>query len=65
MLAARALELLTAWAFDDLGLTRLVLEIDELNTASIRVAQRCGFVRQDQATAGDQPRAVFARDRGQ
>jgi GNAT acetyltransferase-like protein len=43
--AARALELVTGWAFHDLRLSRLPLEIDEANTASIRVAQKCGFVR--------------------
>jgi RimJ/RimL family protein N-acetyltransferase len=43
--AARALELLTGWAFHDLRLSRLLLEIDEANAASIRVAQKCGFVR--------------------
>ena len=61
--AARALELLTQWAFDDLGLPRLVLEIDEENVASIRVAERCGYVR-DGVTTGDEPvKAVFVRER--
>jgi len=59
--AARALELLTQWVFDDLGLPRLVLEIDEENVASIRVAERCGYVR-DGVTTGDEPvKAVFVR----
>jgi hypothetical protein len=62
-----ALELVTGWAFHDLRLSRLLLEIDEANTASIRVAQKCGFVRR--VTVGavrdsdgdDRPKAVFVR----
>src|SRR5262249_49069217 len=38
--ATRAVLLLTRWAFDELGLLRLELRIDALNTASKRVAER-------------------------
>jgi RimJ/RimL family protein N-acetyltransferase len=44
--AARALRLLAGWAFSSLGLTRLELFIEPDNAASLRVAQRCGFVRE-------------------
>lgn len=39
----RAVRLLAAWAFDGLGLARLQLTTDPENTASQRVAERCGF----------------------
>ena len=42
----RALELLTRWCFDDLGLIRAELRIDVANTPSLRVAERAGY-RQD------------------
>lgn len=45
-IAARALGLLTEWALDDLGLQRVELRIDPENVASIRVAERCGYVRE-------------------
>src|SRR5689334_1303452 len=35
-MAARALELVCAWAFGELGISRLALEIDEANVASLR-----------------------------
>ncbi|HEY2325983.1 MAG TPA: GNAT family N-acetyltransferase [Gaiellaceae bacterium] len=41
--AARSVELLTRWAFDELGLERLELRIDERNGASRRVAERAGY----------------------
>jgi RimJ/RimL family protein N-acetyltransferase len=43
--ATRAVELLTRWAFDELGLLRLELRIDVENRASARVAERTGYVR--------------------
>jgi RimJ/RimL family protein N-acetyltransferase len=41
--ARRSVALLTRWGFDDLGLIRLVLDIDVANPASERVAERCGY----------------------
>ena len=40
-----AVDLLTRWAFDDLGLERLELRIDVANAASERVAERAGYRR--------------------
>ena len=39
----RAVELLTRWGFDELGLERLELRIDVTNLASERVAERAGY----------------------
>jgi RimJ/RimL family protein N-acetyltransferase len=44
--AARALRLLTGWALDELALERVELRITPDNLASIRVAERCGYVRE-------------------
>lgn len=44
--ARRILELLTAWAFDELGALRVVLVIDVNNPASERVAKSCGYTRE-------------------
>jgi len=44
--ASRALRLITGWAIDELGLERVELHIDPENTASIRVAERCAYVRE-------------------
>jgi RimJ/RimL family protein N-acetyltransferase len=44
--ASRALGLITGWAFDELGLERVELHIDPENPASIRVAERCAYVRE-------------------
>ena len=41
--APRAVRLAVDWAFTDLGLSELLLEIDPENLASVRVAQKCGF----------------------
>ena len=35
---------LTQWAFDEAGALRIVLIIDVDNAASVRVAERCGYV---------------------
>jgi RimJ/RimL family protein N-acetyltransferase len=43
--ARGALELLTKWGFDR-GLERLELRISSDNEASLRVAERCGYVRE-------------------
>lgn len=44
-LATEALHLLTEWGFER-GLHRLELRIDADNTTSLRVAERCGYVRE-------------------
>jgi RimJ/RimL family protein N-acetyltransferase len=41
--ATRALDLLTRWCFETLGLERLELRIDPANIGSIRVAERGGY----------------------
>ncbi len=41
--AGRSVALLTRWGFDELGLIRLVLDIDVANPASERVARRAGY----------------------
>lgn len=57
--AAHALELVTEWALG--ALPALLLEIDERNVASIRVAERCGYRRTGTTTDDDPPKAVFRR----
>jgi RimJ/RimL family protein N-acetyltransferase len=60
--AARAMR---DWAFDTRGLTTLVSYIDPVNTASVRVAERLGGVRDpDAATPFDEPDLVFRHSRG-
>ncbi|MGO8683134.1 MAG: GNAT family N-acetyltransferase [Thermoleophilia bacterium] len=44
--ATRAVELVAAWAFDELGLARLDLGIDTRNSASLQVAAGSGFRRE-------------------
>lgn len=44
--AARALAMLSRWALDEMGLERIDLQAALSNAASIRVAERCGFVRE-------------------
>ncbi len=44
--AQRALRLVTDWALDSAGLERVELHIDPENPASIRVAERCGYVHE-------------------
>jgi len=44
--ATEALRQVTAWAFAELGLIRLELLISVKNSASKRVAERCGYVRE-------------------
>lgn len=45
-IAGRALVLLSGWALDPGGLARLDLHASVANAASIRVAERCGYVRE-------------------
>ena len=44
--ASRALTLLTDWALGELGLERVELRITNGNDASMRVAEKCGYVRE-------------------
>ncbi len=44
--AARAVRLLTEWGLQQLGLVRIELRADVENPASLRVAERCGYVRE-------------------
>jgi RimJ/RimL family protein N-acetyltransferase len=44
--ATEALRQLTAWAFGELAMLRLELLISVDNTASKKVAERCGYVRE-------------------
>jgi RimJ/RimL family protein N-acetyltransferase len=44
--ATEALRLLTDWAFRELAAERIELRIAAENTASQRVAERCGYVRE-------------------
>lgn len=45
-IASRALTLLTEWALQELGLERVELRITVENAPSLRVAEKCGFVRE-------------------
>lgn len=45
-IAARALMLLSRWALEEARFVRLDLQAAVANEASIRVAERCGFVRE-------------------
>ena len=45
-IATRALELVTRYALEDLGLERVELQIATDNDASIRVAEKCGYRRE-------------------
>jgi RimJ/RimL family protein N-acetyltransferase len=44
--ATRALGLLSRWAVTAGGFRRIDLQAASANTASLRVAERCGFVRE-------------------
>ena len=50
--ATQGLAAATAWAFDNLGLERLVLPHAVANKASCVVAERCGFTLEGVARAG-------------
>lgn len=52
--APRAVRLAVDWAFADLGLSELLLEIDPGNLASVRVAEKCGFTPAGRAENRDQ-----------
>ncbi len=65
-IAPRAVQLVTSWALGELGLGRLLLEADEGNAASRRVAEKCGFTMmgsRSEPTPDGQPSTtiVYAR----
>jgi RimJ/RimL family protein N-acetyltransferase len=67
--AARAVELLAAWAFGTLGIERLELRTNAGNAASQAVARRAGFARSDgplvhRPECDHMPDIFFARLRG-
>jgi RimJ/RimL family protein N-acetyltransferase len=45
-IAGRALRLVTGWGLDELGLARIELRAELENPASLKVAERCGYVRE-------------------
>jgi len=45
-IANRALTLLTRWGFETVGLERIELRVDLENPASLKVAERCGYVHE-------------------
>ncbi len=47
-IAPRAVRLVGPWARDELGVEELLLEAHDGNTASIRVAEKCGFSPADE-----------------
>jgi RimJ/RimL family protein N-acetyltransferase len=44
--AGRSIDLISRWAFDALGLARIEAVIDVTNEASLRVAERAGYMRE-------------------
>jgi RimJ/RimL family protein N-acetyltransferase len=61
-IAPRAVQVVSRWALAELGLSRLILEADEGNAASIRVAEKCGFERTGtRVEEGGETLVVFAR----
>ncbi|QNE21292.1 GNAT family N-acetyltransferase [Kribbella qitaiheensis] len=63
--APRAVQLVSGWALGELGLSQLILEADEGNAASIRVAEKCGFERTgDRVEEGGETTVIFARTAG-
>ncbi|MET8689206.1 GNAT family N-acetyltransferase [Streptomyces sp. NPDC004732] len=67
-IAPRAVRLLAGWALDGLGLTQVLLEAAEDNTASVRVAEKCGFERigsrVEPGAEGPYTKLVFACTKG-
>ncbi|SHF46532.1 GNAT family N-acetyltransferase [Streptoalloteichus hindustanus] len=53
--AVRAVDLVTAWCFDRLGLIELRARTEVANTASQRTLERAGFHRQGEATLSVTP----------
>jgi RimJ/RimL family protein N-acetyltransferase len=52
--APRAVRLVADWAIGDLGLRQLLLEANEANVASVRVAEKCRFERLGNRTEVDE-----------
>lgn len=48
------------YVFDELGVARVVADVDELNTASIRVLERLGMVPTGRAVVNDRPLLYYA-----
>lgn len=44
--ASRALALVSRWALDEVGFARIDLQASVANPGSLRVAERCGYVRE-------------------
>jgi RimJ/RimL family protein N-acetyltransferase len=44
--ATRAVDLLTRWAFDSLGIVRMEILVDPRNSPSVRVAEAAGYTRE-------------------
>ena len=44
--ATRAVEILTRWAFEDLGIARMEIFVDPRNAPSVRVAEAAGYTRE-------------------
>jgi RimJ/RimL family protein N-acetyltransferase len=58
-IAGRSVQLVTSWATDELGVKELLLEIDPANLSSIRVAEKCGFVRSADSDGDSDGKAIF------
>jgi RimJ/RimL family protein N-acetyltransferase len=69
--APRAVRLAVHWAFSDLGLSEILLEIDPGNLSPVRVAEKCGFepagrvLAREQGGDGDSDKLLFAISKGQ
>ena len=61
--ATQALVLLTRWAFDELGALRAYLYIDSENVASLRVAERAGYVQRRRAAVSARQARTARRQR--
>lgn len=61
--ATEAAAILRDWAFETLGLESLVSYVDQENAASIRVAERLGGMRDDNAARQDPVDIVFRYQR--
>jgi RimJ/RimL family protein N-acetyltransferase len=59
-IAGRAVDLVASWAFDELAVEELLLEIDPENAPSIRVAHKCHFTPVGHGT-GDPEYLRFVR----